>query len=77
MMYFGILVLAFGCSFNRYTTEDKAIYFNSAEELVLLFLELKVESMDEVGVHMKEIAVRRYSWEKVGRAYFDLCETNT
>ena len=77
MMYFGILVLAFGCSFNRYTTEDKAIYFNSAEELVQLFLELKVESMDEVGVHMKEIAVRRYSWEKVGRAYFDLCETNT
>ena len=77
MMHFGISVLAFDCSFNRYTTEGKAIYFDSSEDLIQLFSKLRVESMDEVGAHMKEIALRRYSWESVGRAYFDLCEATT
>lgn len=77
MMHFGTLVVAFGCSFNRYTTENKAIYFNTGEELMHIFLGHKIDCADEVGACMKEIALRRYSWDKVAGAYFDLCEAET
>lgn len=74
MMHFGIPVVAHGCRFNRCTTEDCAAYFMSAQALVE-----KVESLDTararaMGLAMIEIARRRYTWEQVGRAYFDLIE---
>lgn len=77
MMHFGIPMLAFDCLFNRYTTEGKAKYFSSTDELVRLLLEPKAESLEKIGCQMKEIALRRYSWKTIGRAYFDLCETAT
>jgi len=69
MMYFGVPVLAFDCNFNRYTTEDKATYFKSAEDLQRLLVE---ERVSQKGFSLREIAQRRYRWEIVGRQYFDL-----
>ena len=72
MMHFGIPVFAHGCDFNRHTTENRATYFESAEDLVSA-----VETQDEPqardnGAAMCEIARRRYTWETVGRAYFEI-----
>lgn len=74
MMHFGIPVLAHGCSFNRFTTEGKAHYFMSDEELVRLLIDLDEQAMQRNGSDMKEIACRRYTWDQIGQAYFALVD---
>lgn len=74
MMHFGVPVLAHGCSFNRYTTEDKARYFETSAELVTLVRSLPEEEASAIGAEMREIAQRRYTWDQVGKAYFALFE---
>lgn len=70
MMHFGIPVLAHGCSFNRHTTEDKAIYFMQSAEISKQIHALTPDIAKKVGSYMREIARRRYTWSKVGKEYF-------
>lgn len=72
MMHFSVPVLAHGCSFNRFTTEDKAHYFVNAEELIQLVQNLTEIMKIENARSMLEIARRRYTWDQVGKSYFDL-----
>lgn len=72
MMHFGIPVLAFDCTFNRITTEGKAIYFHSAKTLASSVTALEATNAAKIGGQMSEIATRRYTWAQIGRAYFDL-----
>jgi len=74
MMHFGIPIAAHGCSFNRHTTENKALYFESALELHELVQALTPGRAEQVGANMGEIARRRYTWERIGRSYFGLLE---
>lgn len=74
MMHFGIPIAAHGCSFNRHTTEGKALYFEIAEELREVVTSLPPERAAEVGANMVEIARRRYTWDAIGKAYFALLE---
>ena len=74
MMYFGVPVLAHGCNFNRYSTEDRALYFMTPDELVALVHNLPTEDANEIGNKMQEIARRRYTWDHIGEAYFALLE---
>lgn len=74
MMHFGIPVLAHGCTFNRYSTENRALYFETSEELAMLVCNLDPVIAAEIGVAMREIAQRRYTWDQVGRAYFELLD---
>ena len=74
MMHFGIPVLAHGCAFNRHTTENRAVYFESAGELVSAFAGLTAAGAADCGTAMREIAGRRYTWAVIGRAYFELLE---
>lgn len=72
MMHFGIPVLAHGCVFNRHSTEGKARYFESAAELVEHLRHLNPEEANKIGADMREIAQRRYTWDHIGQAYFEL-----
>lgn len=74
MMHFGIPIAAHGCAFNRYTTEDRALYFNSAEELRALVSQITAAEAKAIGETMCEISARRYTWATIGRAYFELLE---
>lgn len=71
MMHFGIPIFAHGCIFNRFTTEGNAIYFDSIQDLITQFKQLKPTVVVDVGRKMKEIAQRRYTWKEVGRLYFE------
>lgn len=73
-MHFGKAVLAFDCSYNRSTTEDKALYFKNSAELQRVLLSLKQFALDGVGQYMIEIAQRRYTWKIVANQYFTLIE---
>lgn len=72
MMHFGIPIAAHGCSFNRYTTEEEALYFESSAELQSIVRNLTSQQADKVGQAMAEVAARRYTWEQIGRSYFEL-----
>jgi len=75
MMHFGIPVFAHGCAFNRHTTEDKASYFKNAAALIWEVEGMTDTRASEIGQSMQEIAQRRYTWDHVGRAYFELVES--
>ena len=76
MMHFGVPVFAYDCSFNRYTTEDKAIFFSTAVDLSRKLSLLKNADAKEIGCNMLSIAEINYTWEKVGERYFGLLSTS-
>jgi len=71
-MHFGRPIIAFDCSFNRATTEDRALYFSTVEELLAFVSHPDRDRLDQVGRDMQEIAQRRYTWDTIARQYFEL-----
>jgi glycosyltransferase involved in cell wall biosynthesis len=68
-MYLGLPIMAYGVSYNKTTTEGKAFYFKSAEELVDLIKTKKISDLKEAAALMKEIAHSRYTWKLVAEKY--------
>jgi len=68
-MHFGKPILAYDCNFNRYTTEDQALFFDSVGTLEQLVME---KPFDNIGANMVKIAKRRYTWKIVAGDYFSL-----
>ena len=75
MMHFGLPILAFDCIFNRYTTEDCAIYFKDIDSLRLALNTLNFSDSSQIGSNMRRIALERYTWDTIGRAYFELFDS--
>lgn len=72
MMHFGLPILAYDCSFNRYTTENNALYFKDAVGLRLAMDVLRDVDQQQVAENLRLIARERYLWSDVGNAYFCL-----
>lgn len=70
-MNFGLPILAFDCVYNRATTEDKALYWKTAEELTRL-MSVSNEKQKEIAKEMLEIGCSYYTWERVSRLYNEL-----
>lgn len=75
-MHFYTPIIAFDCNFNRFSTENSAFYFKSADELVSILIKKsdhhsRVED-DLCAKKMKDIAMRRYTWEKITNMYENL-----
>lgn len=60
-MQFGMPIYAFDCTFNRYTTDNIAHYFDSEAALRQL-IDKNDEDVVNSGLKMKEIAVNKYQW---------------
>jgi glycosyltransferase involved in cell wall biosynthesis len=69
MMHFSKPIVAFDCSFNRATMEDKGNYFSSSKGLAKILGEPN-GLVD--GIEMTEIAKRRYTWEIIRKQYLEL-----
>jgi glycosyltransferase involved in cell wall biosynthesis len=74
MMHFGVPILAHGCDFNRHSTENKARYFETAAELAEQLRNLEPQDAGQIGDNMREIAQRKYTWDQIGKAYFELLD---
>ena len=72
MMHFATPLFAFDCNFNRYTTNDFAIYFSSAHDLAQKLTAANEDELLLVGGNMARIAYEKYRWNKIGKQYFDL-----
>jgi glycosyltransferase involved in cell wall biosynthesis len=68
-MYLGLPIIAYGVSYNRVTTEHKAIYFNNLEDLVFEINEIYTEKLHKIGKQMSEIGKRRYTWSHIAFKY--------
>ncbi len=69
MMFFSKTIIAFDCSFNRATMEDKGDYFNNSISLEKIIK--KSDSLTD-GAVMVEIANRRYRWKNIREEYLEL-----
>jgi len=71
MMHFNKNILAFDCNYNRASTEERAAFFQNANELYEL-----INSLDDIdnANQMLEIAQRRYTWQIVKEQYLDLID---
>jgi glycosyltransferase involved in cell wall biosynthesis len=69
IMHFSKQVYAFDCVYNRFTTEDEALYFSTSDDLKGLVTN---QSLSANNDKMKEIAMRRYTWEIVAKQYESL-----
>ena len=68
-MYLGLPIAAFDVNFNRETTENKALYFFSADELHRIIADADKVDLPAIAAAMKEIADRRYTWKRIAECY--------
>ncbi|WP_351089082.1 DUF1972 domain-containing protein [Shewanella sp. S1-49-MNA-CIBAN-0167] len=69
IMHFSKQIYAFDCVFNRFTTEDAAFYFSTTNDLEKLISDTCLSPGNE---KMKDIAMKRYTWEIVAGQYESL-----
>ncbi len=68
-MYLGLPIIAYKVSYNITTTEGKAQYFSSSEELMNVLLTMTRDKRKALGKSMKRIADRRYTWNVIIKKY--------
>ena len=69
IMHFSKQIYAFDCVFNRFTTENEALYFSTDKDLMELLADKSLSSNNK---KMKSIAIKRYTWEIVAKQYESL-----
>lgn len=69
-------IVCFDVNFNRATTEDSALYFAEKDDLKAAISQV-FEGTVSNGDTLKEIADRRYTWEKVAADYARLLQNST
>ncbi len=73
-MSLGLPVVAFDVVFNRATTENKALYFDSTASLAETLRGLSNLDLRGNAAQMRELAKRRYSWATIAGKYATLFE---
>lgn len=67
-------ILAYSSGFNEYTTEGKALYFNSSDNLKGLLGSINDLNLNEIRNNMVEIAERRYKWSIIVNKYSNILQ---
>ncbi|MFE3847469.1 DUF1972 domain-containing protein [Flavobacterium sp. LB3P45] len=73
-MYLGLPIISYGVSYNKTTTESKAIYFFNTEELLNHLDTISENVLKNLRKEMKSVAMRRYTWSSISRQYELLIE---
>ena len=68
-MYLGLPIFSFNIIYNRITTENQALYFNSEKNLQKLLENLENINLKEMGNQLNRIANRRYLWSVIANKY--------
>lgn len=76
IMHFNKPIAAYDCNYNRHTTHNKAFYFKNSEELRNIINSFPSIALSESGEILKSIAQKNYTWEDVGKKYFQLMLSN-
>lgn len=68
-MYLQLPIIAFDVNFNRETTENQALYFHAAKDLREQCTDVSESELSRIASKMKEIANRRYTWNRISACY--------
>lgn len=68
-MWLALPIIAYGVVYNKETTENAAIYFDSTDDLCQHLENLDAEDYKKVGEKMRSIAKRRYTWSIISQKY--------
>lgn len=68
-MYLGLPIISFDVSYNKTTTENKALYFTTKEQLAMLLNSLSTMQKETIAKNMQLIASRRYTWSAIAKKY--------
>lgn len=74
-MYLELPVITFDVSYNRTTTENKAFYFKTADDIMRIVQDTRLSGFRQNSQHMKEVADRRYTWQVIAHKYGHLINT--
>ncbi len=68
-MYLQLPILAYGVPYNRETTQQKALYFTTKNELKDVLMNLENVDLQALAHRMKEIADKNYTWSIIASQY--------
>ncbi len=68
-MYLGLPVLSYGAIYNRITTQERAIYFETAEDIIMSLRQLSNLDLGQIAHDLKWIADMRYVWSIIAKKY--------
>lgn len=68
-MSLGLPIMAYDVSFNRETTKQEAIYFETAIHLQKLLDTTDSKELELVGKQMKRLAAQHYTWQRIANEY--------
>ena len=71
-MNLGLPIISFKVDTNIKTTENKAKFFTTSNDLIKVVNSISDSEIIDLGNKMKEIAKRRYSWEIISNKYSKL-----
>lgn len=59
-------------AYNKATTQNKAKYFDSKDELLELLRSVDKIELKKIGSKMKSVAEENYTWGKISEQYSEL-----
>jgi glycosyltransferase involved in cell wall biosynthesis len=68
-MSLNIPVISFDVPTNRYTTENKTLFFKDVSSLIQILKDLDIEKLLEIKNQMFDISKRRYVWKRISKIY--------
>jgi glycosyltransferase involved in cell wall biosynthesis len=68
-MYLDLPIITYEVSYNKTTTENKAFYFKTTNDIIRIIRETRLNEFRENGMRMKEVASRRYTWKVIADKY--------
>ncbi len=73
-MYLRLPVIAFDAIFNRVTTNNQAIFYNTADELFEVISNIDRYPLYAVAENLKTIANKKYTWKNISERYAHVIE---
>lgn len=68
-MSLGLPVIAYSCVFNKETTKNHALFFDSSAQLHNILVNIKNDDLLRLRLSLKKIATEYYTWEKITFEY--------
>ncbi|MFK8004909.1 MAG: DUF1972 domain-containing protein [Saprospiraceae bacterium] len=71
-MYLALPIISFDIVYNKVTTENQAIYFETSNELCQMIKDIDLLDLDKIPTNLSEVANRRYLWSVISDKYSNL-----
>ena len=68
-MSLNLAVICYDVTTNRFTTENKSLYFDSSDSLAKLIEGIDTKKQNLIKNKMYEIANNRYTWGRISKIY--------